>query len=111
MVEKGFYKHRDRPEALDFLIGAIGLCFIVCMMVSFSFFLLARASLSSNWTSAHWLVFWEILGTVLVCRMFLTEGLQRVAGRYAFVFGMVSWIPFAGFAVMNGEMKVASLAT
>ncbi|MEY4394639.1 MAG: hypothetical protein RL595_1888 [Planctomycetota bacterium] len=111
MVEKGVYKHRDRPEALDFLVGAIGLCFIVCMMVSFSFFLLARASLSSNWTSAHWLVFWEILGTVLVCRMFLTEGLQRVAGRYAFVFGMVSWIPFAGFAVMNGEMKVASLAT
>ena len=111
MVEKGVYKHRDVPEALDYLVGTIGLCFIVCMMVAFSFFVLARASLSSEWTSHHWLVFWEIFGTVLVCKMFLTDALYRVAGRYAFMFGMVTWIPFAGVAVINGEMKLASLAT
>jgi hypothetical protein len=55
---------------------------------------LARFFLSSKWTSSHWLLFWEVLATVLVSRMFLIDDLKKVVGGYSFVLGMVIWVPF-----------------
>ena len=65
------------------------------LMVSLTFFILARFSLSSQWTSSHWLLFWEVLATVLVSRMFLIDDLKKVVGGYSFVLGMLIWVPFA----------------
>jgi hypothetical protein len=62
---------------------------------------LARFSLSSKWTSSHWLLFWEVLATVLVSRMFLIDDLKKVVGGYSFVLGMVIWVPFV---FMGGEI-------
>lgn len=95
MAEKKAYAYRDKPEILDRLFGTIGLALIVFMMASLAFFILGRFFLSSKWTVAHWLLFWEVLATVLISRMFLIDDLKKVAGRYSFVFGMVIWVPFA----------------
>lgn len=101
MAEKKAYAYRDKPEVLDQLVSTIGLVLIVFLMVSLTFFILARFSLSSKWTSSHWLLFWEVVATVLVSRMFLIDDLKRVVGGYSFVLGMVIWVPFAG---MGGEI-------
>ena len=95
MAEKKAYAYRDKPEILDRLFGTIGLALIVFLMVSLTFFILARFSLSSQWTSSHWLLFWEVLATVLVSRMFLIDDLKKVVGGYSFVLGMLIWVPFA----------------
>ena len=95
MAEKKAYAYRDKPEILDRLFGTIGLALIVFLMVSLTFFILARFSLSSKWTSSHWLLFWEVLATVLVSRMFLIDDLKKVVGGYSFVLGMLIWVPFA----------------
>jgi hypothetical protein len=68
---------------------------------------LARFSLSSKWTSSHWLLFWEVFATVLISRMFLIDDLKKVAGRYSFVFGMVIWVPFA----LLGEVEILGIVT
>ncbi len=94
MAEKKAYAYRDKPEVLDQLVSTIGLVLIVFLMVSLSFFILARFFLSSKWTSSHWLLFWEVLATVLVSRMFLIDDLKKVVGGYSFVLGMVIWVPF-----------------
>jgi hypothetical protein len=107
MAEKKAYAYRDKPEVLDQLVSTIGLVLIVFLMVSLSFFILARFSLSSKWTVAHWLLFWEVLATVLVSRMFLIDDLKKVAGRYSFVFGMVIWVPFA----LLGEVEILGIVT
>ncbi len=101
MAEKKAYAYRDKPEVLDQLVSTIGLVLIVFLMVSLTFFILARFFLSSNWTSSHWLLFWEVLATVLVSRMFLIDDLKRVVGGYSFVLGMVIWVPFV---FMGGEI-------
>jgi hypothetical protein len=101
MAEKKAYAYRDKPEVLDQLVSTIGLVLIVFLMVSLTFFILARFSLSSKWTSSHWLLFWEVLATVLVSRMFLIDDLKRVVGGYSFVLGMVIWVPFV---FMGGEI-------
>lgn len=101
MAEKKAYAYRDKPEVLDQLVGTIGLVLIVFLMVSLTFFILARFSLSSKWTSSHWLLFWEVLATVLVSRMFLIDDLKKVVGGYSFVLGMVIWVPFV---FMGGEI-------
>ena len=101
MAEKKAYAYRDKPEVLDQLVSTIGLVLIVFLMVSLTFFILARFSLSSKWTSSHWLLFWEVVATVLVCRMFLIDDLKRVVGGYSFVLGMVIWVPFV---FMGGEI-------
>ena len=85
MAEKKAYAYRDKPEILDRLFGTIGLALIVFLMVSLTFFILARFSLSSKWDSSHWLLFWEVLATVLVSRMFLIDDLKKVVGGYSFV--------------------------
>jgi hypothetical protein len=95
MAEKKAYAYRDKPEILDRLFGTVGLALIVFLMVSLTFFILARFSLSSQWTSLHWLLFWEVLATVLVSRMFLIDDLKKVVGGYSFVLGMLIWVPFA----------------
>jgi hypothetical protein len=107
MAEKKAYAYRDKPEVLDQLVSTIGLVLIVFLMVSLSFFILARFSLSSKWTVAHWLLFWEVLATVLISRMFLIDDLKKVAGRYSFVFGMVIWVPFA----LLGEVEILGIVT
>ena len=94
MAEKKAYAYRDKPEVLDQLVSTIGLVLIVFLMVSLTFFILARFFLSSKWTSSHWLLFWEVLATVLVSRMFLIDDLKKVVGGYSFVLGMVIWVPF-----------------
>ncbi|MCY2942383.1 MAG: hypothetical protein NTV50_12025 [Planctomycetota bacterium] len=101
MAEKKAYAYRDKLEVLDQLVGTIGLVLIVFLMVSLTFFLLARFSLSSEWTSSHWILFWEVLATVLVSRMFLIDDLKEVVGGYSFVLGMVIWVPFS---LMGGEI-------
>lgn len=101
MAEKKAYAYRDKPEVLDQLVSTIGLVLIVFLMVSLTFFILARFSLSSKWTSSHWLLFWEVLATVLVSRMFLIDDLKKVVGGYSFVLGMVIWVPFV---FMGGEI-------
>lgn len=101
MAEKKAYAYRDKPEVLDHLFGTIGLALICTLMVSLTFFILARISLSSQWTSINWLLFWEVIGTVLVSRMFLIDDLKKVVGRYSFVLGMLIWVPFA---FMGGEI-------
>ena len=101
MAEKKAYAYRDKPEVLDQLVGTIGLVLIVFLMVSLTFFILARFFLSSKWTSSHWLLFWEVLATVLVSRMFLIDDLKKVVGGYSFVLGMVIWVPFV---FMGGEI-------
>jgi hypothetical protein len=101
MAEKKAYAYRDKPEVLDRLFGMIGLVLICTLMVSLTFFILARISLSSKWTSTHWLLFWEVFGTVLVSRMFLIDDLKKVVGGYSFVLGMLIWVPFA---FMGGEI-------
>lgn len=95
MADKKAYAYRDKPEILDRLFGTIGLALIVFLMVSLIFFILARYTLSSQWTSSHWLLFWEVLATVLVSRMFLIDDLKKVVGGYSFVLGMLIWVPFA----------------
>ncbi len=95
MAEKKAYAYRDQPEMLDRLFGTIGLVLICTLMVSLSFFILGRISLSSKWTSLHWLLFWEVFATVLVSRMFLIDDLKKVVGSYSFVLGMLIWVPFA----------------
>ena len=107
MAEKKAYAYRDKPEVLDQLVGTIGLVLIVFLMVSLTFFILARFSLSSQWTSSHWLLFWEVFATVLISRMFLIDDLKKVAGRYSFVFGMVIWVPFA----LLGEVEILGIVT
>jgi hypothetical protein len=107
MAEKKAYAYRDKPEVLDQLVGTIGLVLIVFLMVSLTFFILARFSLSSKWTSSHWLLFWEVFATVLISRMFLIDDLKKVAGRYSFVFGMVIWVPFA----LLGEVEILGIVT
>ena len=107
MAEKKAYAYRDKPEVLDQLVSTIGLVLIVFLMVSLSFFILGRFSLSSKWTVAHWLLFWEVLATVLISRMFLIDDLKKVAGRYSFVFGMVIWVPFA----LLGEVEILGIVT
>ena len=107
MAEKKAYAYRDKPEVLDQLLGTIGLVLIVFLMVSLTFFILARFSLSSKWTSSHWLLFWEVLATVLISRMFLIDDLKKVAGGYSFVFGMVIWVPFA----LIGEVEILGIVT
>jgi len=107
MAEKKAYAYRDKPEVLDQLVSTIGLVLIVFLMVSLTFFILARFSLSSKWTVAHWLLFWEVLATVLISRMFLIDDLKKVAGRYSFVFGMVIWVPFA----LLGEVEILGIVT
>ena len=47
------------------------------------------------------LLFWEVLATVLVSRMFLIDDLKKVVGGYSFVLGMVIWVPFV---FMGGEI-------
>jgi hypothetical protein len=101
MAEKKAYAYRDKPEVLDQLVGTIGLVLIVFLMVSLTFFILARFSLSSKWTSSHWLLFWEVFATVLISRMFLIDDLKKVVGGYSFVLGMVIWVPFV---FMGGEI-------
>lgn len=101
MAEKKAYAYRDKPEVLDQLVSTIGLVLIVFLMVSLTFFILARFFLSSKWTSSHWLLFWEVLATVLVSRMFLIDDLKKVVGGYSFVLGMVIWVPFV---FMGGEI-------
>lgn len=105
MVEKKAYEYRDKPGVFDQIIGTIGLGLILILMVSLSFFLIARVSLSSKWTSQNWLIFWEVIGTVLVSRMVLIDDLKRAVGGYAFVLGMLIWIPFAGFALLAGDIQ------
>ena len=107
MAEKKAYAYRDKPEVLDQLLGTIGLVLIVFLMVSLTFFILARFSLSSKWTSSHWLLFWEVLATVLVSRMFLIDDLKRVVGGYSFVLGMVIWVPFA----LIGDVEILGIVT
>ncbi len=107
MAEKKAYAYRDKPEVLDQLLGTIGLVLIVFLMVSLTFFILARFSLSSQWTSSHWLLFWEVFATVLISRMFLIDDLKKVAGGYSFVFGMVVWVPFA----LIGEVEILGIVT
>ncbi|NBR04848.1 MAG: hypothetical protein EBT92_03670 [Planctomycetes bacterium] len=101
MAEKKAYAYRDKPEVLDRLFATVGLALICILMVSLAFFILARFYLSSKLTSVHWLIFWEVFGTVLVSRMFLIDDLKRVVGRYSFVLGMLIWVPFA---FMGGEI-------
>jgi len=101
MAEKKAYAYRDKPEVLDQLVSTIGLVLIVFLMVSLTFFILARFSLSSKWTSSHWLLFWEVFATVLISRMFLIDDLKKVVGGYSFVLGMVIWVPFV---FMGGEI-------
>ena len=101
MAEKKAYAYRDKLDVLDQLVGTIGLVLIVFLMVSLTFFLLARFFLSSEWTSSHWVLFWEVLATVLVSRMFLIDDLKKVVGGYSFVLGMVIWVPFV---FMGGEI-------
>ncbi|GEM_PF-337826 len=93
MAEKNICKYRDTPEVLDHLVGVVALCLVVCMMLGLSFFLLARLSLSTTWDNKNWMFFWEVVGTVLVCRMFLIEDLKRMVGKYAFILGLVTWGP------------------
>lgn len=107
MAEKKVFAYRDKLEVLDQLVGTIGLVLIVFMMASLAFFILGRFSLSSKWTVAHWLLFWEVLATVLISRMFLIDDLKKVAGRYSFVFGMVIWVPFA----LIGEVEILGIVT
>lgn len=107
MAEKKAYAYRDKPEVLDQLVSTIGLVLIVFLMVSLTFFILARFSLSSKWTSSHWLLFWEVVATVLVSRMFLIDDLKRVVGGYSFVLGMVIWVPFA----LIGEVQILGIVT
>lgn len=101
MAEKKAYAYRDKPEVLDQLVSTIGLVLIVFLMVSLTFFILARFFLSSKWTSSHWLLFWEVFATVLISRMFLIDDLKKVVGGYSFVLGMVIWVPFV---FMGGEI-------
>ena len=84
MAEKKAYAYRDKPEILDRLFGTIGLALIVFLMVSLTFFILARFSLSSKWDSSHWLLFWEVLATVLVSRMFLIANFCKGAAHFSF---------------------------
>jgi len=107
MAEKKAYAYRDKPEVLDQLVGTIGLVLIVFLMVSLTFFILARFSLSSKWTSSNWVLFWEVLATVLVSRMFLIDDLKKVVGGYSFVLGMVIWVPFA----LIGEVEILGIVT
>jgi hypothetical protein len=107
MAEKKAYAYRDKPEVLDQLVSTIGLVLIVFLMVSLTFFILARFSLSSKWTSSNWLLFWEVLATVLVSRMFLIDDLKKVVGGYSFVLGMVIWVPFA----LIGEVEILGIVT
>lgn len=105
MAEKKAYAYRDKPEILDRLFGTIGLVLICTLMVSLSFFILGRISLSSKWTSLHWLLFWDVFATVLVSRMFLIDDLKRVAGRYSFVVGMLIWFSLSYFGAEGNPIS------
>jgi len=111
MTQKKAFEYRDKPEVLDRFVGTIGLVLICLLMVSLAFFILARISLSPKWASEHWILFWEVFGTVLVSRMFLIDDLKKVVGGYAFVLGMFIWVPFAGIALMDGEIKMGTVFT
>lgn len=105
MAEKKAYAYRDKPEILDRLFGTIGLVLICTLMVSLSFFILGRISLSSKWTSLHWLLFWDVFATVLVSRMFLIDDLKKVAGRYSFVVGMLIWFSLSYFGAEGNPIS------
>lgn len=111
MTQKKAFEYRDKPEVLDRFVGTIGLVLICFLMVSLAFFILARISLSTKWASEHWILFWEVFGTVLISRMFLIDDLKKVVGGYAFVLGMFIWVPFAGIALMDGEIKMGTVFT
>ncbi|MSR32785.1 MAG: hypothetical protein EXR99_14915 [Gemmataceae bacterium] len=100
MFDEGYTRGtKDQTGPLDHVIQAIATGLIVALVVSLLFFVLGRTQEKSAWTSVHWVVFWQVFGTVLICRMSLIGEFGGNVGRYGF------FMAIAGFLVASVVME------